>query len=56
MPEDVSDDYDTGEEVITTKTKVRGNGKTISLLFKTEPEKDCKILGWSMITDVSTNV
>jgi hypothetical protein len=56
MPEDAEDDYDTGEEVITTKTKVRGHGKTLSLLFKTEPEKDCKLLGWSMITDVSTNV
>lgn len=56
MPENVNDSYDTGEDVITTKTKLRGNGRTLSMLFKTEPEKDCKILGWSYIMDVSTNV
>lgn len=56
MPEDIHDAYDDGESVITTKTKLRGHGKTLSLLFKTEPEKDCKLLGWSMVTDVSTNV
>lgn len=53
---DITDDYDDGESVITTKTKLRGHGKTLSLMFKTEPLKDCKILGWSMVTDVSTNV
>tara|TARA_R110000772_G_scaffold144025_1_gene253578 strand:- start:9378 stop:11765 length:2388 start_codon:yes stop_codon:yes gene_type:complete len=56
IPDDVSDGYDDGELVITTKTKLRGHGKTLSLLFKTEPEKACKLLGWSMVTDVSTNV
>ena len=56
MPVDANDNYDDGESVITTKTKLRGHGKTVSLLFKTEPLKDCKLLGWSMITDVSTNV
>ena len=56
MPEGLNSAHDDGESVVTTKTKLRGHGKTLSLLFKSEPEKDCKILGWSMVTDVSTNV
>jgi len=45
-----------GIEVVTTKNKLRGRGRTVSLLFSTEPEKDCQILGWSMIAGASGNV
>ncbi len=40
--------YDYGFSVITTKNKVRGRGRALSLLFKTEPKKDLKILGWDV--------
>lgn len=45
-----------GVKVVTTKNKLRGRGKTVSLLFSTEPEKDCQILGWSMLVGVNGNV
>lgn len=44
----VSDTYDTGFELITTKNKLRGQGKSVSLYFKTEPGKDCRIVGWNI--------
>ena len=56
MPEDASDSFDTGYEVITTKNKLRGSGRAISLLMETEPLKDCRIIGWSMIGSVAGNV
>lgn len=56
MPEDASDDYDTGFSVVSTKNKLRGKGKVLSLLIQTEPLKDCKLLGWSTITSVANNV
>lgn len=40
--------YDTGFELITTKNKVRGIGKSISLYFESEPYKDCRIVGWNI--------
>jgi hypothetical protein len=48
MPDGENDDYDTGDSLIITKNKIRGQGKTLSLLFKTEPGKDCRIVGWGM--------
>lgn len=43
-----SDSYDNGFELITTKNKLRGRGKAISLHFNTEPYKDCRIIGWNL--------
>lgn len=45
-----------GEQVVTTKNKLRGRGKTVSLLFSTEEEKDCQLLGWSMIAAANSNI
>lgn len=56
MPADDTDDFDNGFSLITTKNKLRGKGKVLSLLIKTEPLKDCKLLGWSTMTSVATNV
>lgn len=42
------DSYDTGFELITTKNKLRGQGRALSLHFSTEPEKDCRIVGWNI--------
>lgn len=56
MPTGVNDPFDNGFEVVTTKNKLRGKGKVLSLLISTEPEKDCRLLGWSMLVGVSGNV
>ena len=39
--------------VVTAKLKVRGTGKALSILFETQPSKDCVLIGWS--TAVSGN-
>lgn len=40
--------YNTGFDVISTKNKVRGNGKSFALYFETTPYKACNILGWNL--------
>lgn len=53
---DIGSNVAQGYDVITTKSKLRGRGRTVSLLFKTEEGKDCRILGWSMLAGVNNNV
>lgn len=40
--------YDTGFDLISTKNKVRGNGKSFALYFETSPYKSCNIVGWNL--------
>lgn len=42
-----------GIEVVSTRNKLRGRGRTVSLLFSTEEGKDCQLLGWSMIASAN---
>ena len=42
------DSYDNGFEVVTTKNKLRGMGRALSLYFSTQSGKDCRILGWNL--------
>lgn len=44
----LTDPFDTGFEIITTKNKIRGVGKSVSIYFETEPGKDCKLVGWNI--------
>jgi|TARA_R100001369_G_C3324873_1_gene169522 hypothetical protein len=48
IPTGATDTFDTGEAVIVTKNKLRGTGKTLSLLIKSDQGKDMKILGWAL--------
>lgn len=48
IPSSVADDYDTGDKVIVTKNKLRGNGRALSLYFQSEAGKDMKIYGWAI--------
>lgn len=48
MASSTVDPYDNGFELITTKNKLRGQGKAIALHFKTETGKDCRIVGWNI--------
>lgn len=50
----LTDDYNTGFELITTKNKLRGKGKAFALYFETEPGKDCKIIGWNVTLNANT--
>ena len=56
LPVDINDAYDTGFNTVVTKDVIRGHGKTLSLKFSTEPLKDMKIYGWSMLWGISENV
>lgn len=56
LPEDVTDDYDSGFRVIRTRNKIRGKGKVLSLFIYTEPQKDMHLLGWSMVMEMGDNV
>jgi hypothetical protein len=48
MASGVGDTYDYGQEVITSKTKLRGSGKAVSLRFETSPGKDLYLYGWAL--------
>lgn len=46
--EDDSATISYGYSVITTRNKLRGKGRALSLKFRTEPGKDLQLLGWSI--------
>jgi hypothetical protein len=48
VPVDVSDTFDTGESVITTKNKIYGRGRALSLRFDAQANKDAILLGYSI--------
>lgn len=52
-PPDSSSGFDDGERVVTTRNKLRGRGRVLSLLFETEPKKDFYLLGWSYVIAVN---
>lgn len=53
---DVPGDFDTGEQVVVTKNKVRGRGKALQLKFTSANDKDMQILGWAITYLGNTNV
>lgn len=55
-PSGPADNFDSGEALISTRNKLRGMGKVLSLKVATEPEKDLRLVGWSINMDVNTNV
>jgi hypothetical protein len=53
--------YSTGDfidehKVVTSKLKMRGTGKALSIQLETEPDKDCIILGWSTVVSGNSSV
>lgn len=44
----VGNTFDYGLDVISTKSRLRGHGRTLSLKFETEAGKDCQLLGWQI--------
>lgn len=51
-----TDNFDSGEAIISTRNKLRGIGKVLSLKINTEPYKDLKLVGWSVNMDMNSNV
>lgn len=56
IPADSTEGFDDGDYVVTTKNKLRGRGRVLSLLFETEPGKDFHLLGWSYLGSISGTV
>lgn len=56
FPSSIDDGFDNGFYTVVTKNKLRGKGRVLSLLLETEPKKDCRILGWSMVISANGNV
>lgn len=56
IPVDENAAFDDGFEIVATKSKLRGRGRSLSLYLKTEAGKDCNILGWALILGVNNNV
>lgn len=56
LPTAFPDDYDNGFSTIVTRNKLRGNGKVLSLRFRTEPNRNLHLYGWSMIFSIAENV
>jgi hypothetical protein len=51
IPTGASDIFDYGKNIIVTKSKLRGNGKSLSLRIESETGKDCKLLGWAVLME-----
>ena len=48
--------FDYGQSVITTKSKIRGRGRALSLRIESEAGKDMNILGWSVLYTMGTQL
>lgn len=56
IPIDATDQFDNGYDVVTTRNKLRGKGKVLSLKIESEPGKHLNLLGWSMLMGLNSNV
>lgn len=48
IPADASDPFNYGQSVLTTKNRLTGRGRALSLRFETSEGKDCRLLGWNL--------
>ncbi|UCW44458.1 hypothetical protein [Pseudomonas phage PPAT] len=56
FPDNIDNQFDDGNSVVETKSRLRGSGKVLSLYITTEPKKNLHIYGWSMLVDVNGTV
>ena len=52
----LDDSHEFSFDVVTTRNKVRGNGKALSVKFTSSPGKDMFLLGWGMEVEINSNV
>ena len=55
-PSGESDTFNYGESVVTSKNKLRGSGKAISLKIQSETGKDLRLLGWAISVEAGAAV
>jgi hypothetical protein len=48
-----SDPYDYGQAVVTTRSKLRGRGRTLQLSFKSQADKDLQIIGYGITKKIN---
>lgn len=48
LPSGAGDSFAYGQSVVTTKNRLRGRGKVLSIRFESEEGKDMNILGWAV--------
>jgi hypothetical protein len=48
--------FDDGLPIVTTRTKLRGRGRALSLNFRSPTGKDCQLLGWAVLFAGDTSV
>lgn len=56
IPASDADTFNNGYSTVQSRNKLRGQGKVLSILFKSEPKKHMNLLGWSMIMGNNSNV
>lgn len=56
IPASELDTFDNGYATVQSRNKLRGQGKVLSLLFRSEPDKHMHLLGWSMIMGNNSGV
>jgi hypothetical protein len=56
VPSSSLDTFNTGFELITTKSKLRGKGKALRVSMKSEEGKDMHIVGWALFVAGQTQV
>lgn len=56
MPETNGSGYNDGELVVTTRSKLRGRGRVLSLRFDTQPGYNFHLLGWSYLAMANSSV
>lgn len=56
IPLSDADTFNNGYATVQSRNKLRGQGKVLSLLFKSEPEQHMHLLGWSMVMGNNSNV
>ena len=52
----IGEPFDNGLPVVTTRTKLRGKGRAVSLEFRSPAGKDCQLLGWAVLNAGNTYV
>ena len=48
--------YDYPEDVVTTRLKIRGNGRSMRIKYESEAGKDFVLLGWGLITATNPRI
>jgi hypothetical protein len=56
IPSGSGDSFNYGQSVISTKSKLRGRGRALSLRMDTQSGYDCQMYGWSLVMTGNTVV